>query len=393
MTAPLLEAEGLVKNFVVRKSLLGRPLSTVKAVDGLSFSVAAGETLALVGESGSGKSTVGRLVLRLIEPTSGTVRFAGRDIFALGRGELNELRRHAQLVFQDPYASLNPRMTVGQMLAEPLALHAIVPPARRRERVAELLTLVGLEPRFALRYPHEFSGGQRQRIAIARALAPEPKLIVCDEPVSALDVSIRSQVLNLLRDLQRRLGLAYIFISHDLAVVKHIADRVAVMYLGRIVETAPAAKLFAAPRHPYTRALLSAIPVPRPRARRDRQILQGDVPSPIDPPTGCHLHLRCPHAVERCRLERPMLLNDTANDTADDTANDTAGDTAAAHATACHRWSELPAAGAAFPHDAAPSAALERLIAAFSAPLDEIGGGGVDRMKPGVTVGACEGDR
>ena len=323
MTA-LVEAEGLVKHFVARRSAFGRPLSHVKAVDGVDFTVEAGKTLALVGESGSGKSTVGRLVLRLIEPTAGRMRFDGEDVFALSEAGVRAFRRQAQLVFQDPYASLNPRMTVGDILAEPLALHDIVPAARRRERVAELLDMVGLQPRFAPRYPHEFSGGQRQRIVIARALAVEPKLIVCDEPVSALDVSIRSQVLNLLRDLQRRLGLAYIFISHDLAVVKHIADRVAVMYLGRIVESAPTDELFASPRHPYTQALLSAIPVPRPGARRERRILQGDVPSPIDPPSGCHLHLRCPHAIERCKVERPALI------------------AAGAHATACHRWPELP---------------------------------------------------
>jgi peptide/nickel transport system ATP-binding protein/oligopeptide transport system ATP-binding protein len=301
-------------------------------------------------------------VLRLIDPTAGRVRFEGRDIVALGDKETRAFRRQAQLVFQDPYASLNPRMTVAQMLAEPLALHAIVPAARRSERVAELLEMVGLEPRFAPRYPHEFSGGQRQRLVIARALALEPKLIVCDEPVSALDVSIRSQVLNLLRDLQRRLGLAYIFISHDLAVVKHIADRVAVMYLGRIVESAPTEELFAAPRHPYTRALLSAIPLPRPRARRDRTILPGDVPSPINPPPGCHLHLRCPYAIERCRVERPALIE--------------AGD----HATACHRWPELPPA-AVLPADEGRSRSLDRLIDAFAGPTDVRGEAGVDTVR------------
>src|SRR4051794_21703662 len=272
MTA-LLEVDGLVKHFVAARSMFGRATAHVKAVDGVSFTVEAGKTLALVGESGCGKSTVSRLVLRLIEPDAGQVRFEGRDLLALDEAALRNFRRDAQIIFQDPYASLNPRMTVSQILTEPLALHDLVPAARRRERVEELLRLVGLEPRFAPRYPHEFSGGQRQRIVIARALAVEPKLIVCDEPVSALDVSIRSQVLNLLRDLQQRLGLAYIFISHDLAVVKHIADHVAVMYLGRIVETAPTEELFANPRHPYTQALLSAIPVPRPRARRERTIL------------------------------------------------------------------------------------------------------------------------
>ncbi len=363
MTA-LVEAEGLVKHFVARRSALGRPTATVKAVDGVSFTVEAGKTLALVGESGSGKSTVGRLALRLTEPTAGSMRFAGRDVFAFNDTETRAFRRQAQLVFQDPYASLNPRMTVSDMLAEPIALHRIVPAAQRRERVAQVLEMVGLEPRFAPRYPHEFSGGQRQRIVIARALAVEPKLIVCDEPVSALDVSIRSQVLNLLRDLQQRLGLAYIFISHDLAVVKHIADRVAVMYLGRIVETAPTDELFANPRHPYTQALLSAIPIPRARARRDRTILPGDVPSPINPPPGCHLHLRCPHAIERCRVERPALID------------------AGGHATACHRWQELPAAVAAVPV-AGHSAALERLIGAFARPTDVRAAAGVDTVGQG----------
>jgi peptide/nickel transport system ATP-binding protein/oligopeptide transport system ATP-binding protein len=370
MTA-LVEAEGLVKHFVARRSALGRPTATVKAVDGVSFTVEAGKTLALVGESGSGKSTVGRLVLRLIEPTAGSMRFAGQDVFALDNTATRAFRRKAQLVFQDPYASLNPRMTVSAMLSEPLALHDIVPAAERGARVAELMEMVGLEPRFAPRYPHEFSGGQRQRIVIARALAVEPKLIVCDEPVSALDVSIRSQVLNLLRDLQQRLGLAYIFISHDLAVVKHIADRVAVMYLGRIVEAAPTDELFANPRHPYTQALLSAIPIPRAHARRDRTILPGDVPSPINPPPGCHLHLRCPHAIERCRVERPALID--------------SGD----HATACHRWPELPAAAAAVPV-AGHSASLERLIGAFTRPMDVRDAAGVDTVGQGRGAAALQ---
>ena len=254
----------------------------MRAVDGVSFGVRAGETLALVGESGCGKSTVGRLALRLMEPTAGTVRFAGRDLGSLSAAELRRIRAGAQLIFQDPYGSLNPRMTVGEMLAEPLLLHTDLSPGDRRRRVADLLRIVGLRAEHTQRYPHEFSGGQRQRIAIARALAVEPKLIVCDEPVSALDVSIRSQILNLLKDLQQRLGLAYIFISHDLAVVKHIAARVAVMYLGRIVESAASEQIFAEPRHPYTQALLSAVPVPSTGARRTRYILPGDPPSPLD---------------------------------------------------------------------------------------------------------------
>src|SRR5512134_1128252 len=259
MTA-LLEVEGLVKHFVAARSVFGTPTAYVKAVDGVSFTVEAGKTLALVGESGCGKSTVSRLVLRLIEPDAGTVRFEGRDLGTLGANELRAFRRNAQIIFQDPYASLNPRMTVSQILTEPLALHDLVPAAQRRERVEELLRLVGLEPRFARRYPHEFSGGQRQRIAIARALAVEPKLIICDEPVSALDVSIQAQVINLLEDLQGKLGLTYLFIAHDLSVVEHISHEVAVMYLGRIVEQGSVDEVLGDPRHPYTRALLSAVP-------------------------------------------------------------------------------------------------------------------------------------
>ena len=345
----LLEVENLVKQFAADRNLFGRPTAFVKAVDGVSFRVDAGETLALVGESGCGKSTVSRLALRLIEPDAGRIRFEGRDLLALDANELRAFRRQAQIIFQDPYASLNPRMTVGQILSEPLALHNLVPQAGRRARVEEILTLVGLEPRFARRYPHEFSGGQRQRIAIARALAVEPKLIICDEPVSALDVSIRSQILNLLRDLQQRLGLSYIFVSHDLAVVKHIADRVAVMNLGSIVETAETQALFAAPRHPYSRALLSAIPVPRPRAKRSRMLLQGEMPSALNPPNGCRFHTRCPFAIDRCRIEAPLLVSD-----------------ASGHATACHRVAELPPAEAILPSDGGLSPALEKLVAAFS---------------------------
>ena len=359
----LLEVQNLVKHFVADRSVFGRPTAFVRAVDGVTFSVDAGKTLALVGESGCGKSTVSRLVLRLIEPDSGYIRFEGRDLLALDAGQLRSFRRDAQIIFQDPYASLNPRMTVSQILTEPLALHDLVPPAHRRARVEELLRLVGLEPRFARRYPHEFSGGQRQRIAIARALAVEPKLVICDEPVSALDVSIRSQILNLLRDLQDRLGLAYIFVSHDLAVVKHIADRVAVMNLGVIVETADAQALFASPQHPYSRALLSAIPVPRPQAKRRRIVLEGEMPSALDPPSGCRFHTRCPHVIERCLIERPQLIAD-----------------AAGHATACHRTAELPPPDAIIA-DGGFSPALERLVAAFRGEAEAATASGVDMIR------------
>ena len=349
-TAPLLRVEHLVKHFVARRSLFGRTLATVHAVDDVSFDVAPGETLALVGESGCGKSTTGRLVLRLLEPTAGTVKFEDRDIFELSGGDMRQLRRALQIVFQDPYASLNPRMTVGDILGEPLALHGLASGTVRQERVAELLRIVGLAPHHARRYPHEFSGGQRQRIGIARALAVEPKLIVCDEPVSALDVSIQAQVINLLQDLQRRFDLSYIFIAHDLAVVKHIADRVAVMYLGKIVELADKRALFVKPRHPYTQALLSAIPVPEPSLKRHRTILQGDVPSPLAPPSGCRFHTRCPYAQERCRIEEPALADDGTG-----------------HRTACHFWREIAApAAAAASAEAIPNPALRRLQAFFT---------------------------
>lgn len=293
--APLLDVRNLTKHFPVRAGWFRAPTQVVRAVDGVSFTVAAGETLALVGESGSGKTTAGRAILRLIEPTSGQVHFGGRDVRALGAAALRALRRDMQIVFQDPYGSLNPRLTVGAAIREGLLVHQIAEGAAADQRVRALLDEVGLRAEYAARYPHEFSGGQRQRIGIARALAVEPRFIVCDEPVSALDVSVQAQVVNLLRDLQRDRGLAYLFIAHDLAVVAHMADRVAVMYLGRIVELAPRAALFATPRMPYTQALLSAVPVPEPGRVRRRILLAGDPPSPANPPSGCVFHPRCSH--------------------------------------------------------------------------------------------------
>src|SRR6266850_1488319 len=301
MTAPLLDIQNLVKHYP------GRP--PVRAVDGVSLTIGAGQPRGVVGESGSGKSTVGRTVLRLQEPTAGRVLFEGEDVFALARAPLRALRRRMQIVFQDPYSSLNPRMTVGRTLREPLEIHHLAAPAQMEARVAALLDEVGLDAAFAARYPHELSGGQRQRVGIARALSVEPRFIVCDEPVSALDVSVQAQVLNLLADLQQKRRLTYLFIAHDLAVVRHIADDVAVMYLGKIVERAPAAEIYAQPRHPYTRALLSAVPEPNPRATKRRIVLPGDIPSPAHPPPGCPFHPRCPHPKksERCRTEPPPL--------------------------------------------------------------------------------------
>ena len=304
----LLEVRNLVKRFPIKGGLLRRTVDHVHAVDGVSFDLRAGETLGLVGESGCGKSTTGRCILRLIEPTSGEVWFDGHEITALASGELRKRAREMQIIFQDPFASLNPRMTVGAIVGEGLVIHRLAKNAREiEERVAHLLGKVGLSSDHMRRYPHEFSGGQRQRIGIARALAVDPRLIVCDEAVSALDVSIQAQVINLLEDLQAEFGLTYIFIAHDLSVVEHTSDRVAVMYLGRIVEIAPASELYARPLHPYTEALLSAVPIPDPQVRRTRIRLQGDVPSPIHPPSGCHFHPRCAHATERCRREKPML--------------------------------------------------------------------------------------
>jgi len=298
----LVRVRGLVKHFPVEGSL-----DVLRAVDGVSFEIFGGETLGLVGESGCGKSTAGRCLLRLIEPTKGEIAFDGRDVTTMGKRDLRELRREMQIIFQDPHASLNPRMKIGDIIAEPLVIHKIGTKPERRGRVAELLRRVKLDPGYATRYPHEFSGGQLQRIGVARALALNPKLIVADEPVSALDVSVQAQVVNLLQDLQKELGLTYLFISHGLAVVEHISTRVAVMYLGRIVEVANAVDLYKNPLHPYTQALLSAIPVPDPKAKRDRIILKGDVPTARNPPSGCRFRTRCPLAIDECARIDPEL--------------------------------------------------------------------------------------
>lgn len=306
---PLLQVSNLKQHFPIKGGVLGRTVNHVKAVDDISFTIYEGETLSIVGESGCGKSTTGRAILRLDEPTAGSVLFEGKDLLALSKSQMRGMRKDLQVIFQDPFASLNPRQSVAQILGEALAIQNVVPASRRRERIIELLGYVGLRPDQIDRFPHEFSGGQRQRIGIARALAMQPKLIICDEAVSALDVSIQAQVLNLLKSLQRQFKLTYLFISHDLGVVRHISDRIMVMYLGKIVEIADKKSLFDSPQHPYTQALLSAIPVPDVNRKQERIILRGDVPSPINPPQGCRFHTRCPYAVERCKTEAPALTS------------------------------------------------------------------------------------
>lgn len=308
MSEVLLKAENISKFFPIHGGILNRQVASVKAVQNVSFEIKKGETLGLVGESGCGKSTLGRCLIRLIDPSSGKITFNGQDITHIQGNELRELRKKMQIIFQDPYASLNPRMTIGSIIEEPLIIHNIYKSEnQRKSRVKELMELVGLRPENANRYPHEFSGGQRQRVGIARALAVGPELIVCDEPVSALDVSIQAQVINLLMELQKNLGLTYIFIAHDLKVVEHVSNRVAVMYLGKIAEISEAEDLYKNPMHPYTKALLSAIPVPDPKAKEQRIILTGDVPSPINPPSGCYFHPRCPKATDECKERTPTL--------------------------------------------------------------------------------------
>lgn len=328
MSAPLLQIEDLTMHFPVRGGVLRRQVATVHAVDGVHLALEAGRTLGLVGESGCGKTTVGRCIVGLYKPTAGRVRFDGQDVAGAGAGDLKRIRRDLQMIFQDPFESLNPRHTVGEILREPFEIHRIGTPADRMARVQALMARVGMDPGALDRFPHEFSGGQRQRIGIARAIALNPRLIICDEPVSALDVSIQSQILNLLLGLQQEMGLAYLFIAHDLAVVKHVSDRIAVMYLGKIVEQAPAETLYRNPLHPYTVALIAAIPEADPDRRKVHPLLGGDVPSPLTPPSGCRFHPRCPIAIDRCRVEEPALKA-PANDGGDE------------HRVACHRPGDL----------------------------------------------------
>jgi peptide/nickel transport system ATP-binding protein len=358
MSAPaardvILSADGLVKYFGGERQLLAGRAPLIRAVDGVSFEVRRGETFAIVGESGCGKSTLARLLLRLIEPTAGTVHFDGADITAIGPEDMRRLRREMQIIFQDPFSSLNPRMTVGALIAEPLAVHGLASGRERTERVADILRKVGLPPEHAERYPHEFSGGQRQRIGIARALATGPRLVIGDEPVSALDVSIRAQVINLLEDLKDELGLTLILVAHDLAVIRHTSDRIAVMYLGEIVELAERDALFETPRHPYTRSLIAAIPVPVPGVREERALLDGDPPSPAAPPPGCRFHTRCPHVQDVCKRERPVLRA-----------------LAPGHTVACHLAERLPPAPPAVA--AAPASLAKRQRLALFAGAEPV---------------------
>jgi oligopeptide/dipeptide ABC transporter ATP-binding protein len=346
MTA-MLQVRGLTKHFAVRRGLMRRVVGQIQAVNDISFDVPEAQTLAIVGESGCGKSTIGRTLLRLTDATAGSVHLDGQDVLGLPAEKMRQMRRQMQIIFQDPYASLNPRMTVNETLAEPLLLHGLATPDTVAERVAALLQTCGLQPWHAGRYPHEFSGGQRQRVGIARALATRPRLIVCDEPVSALDVSVQAQIVNLLRDLQAQFGIGYVFISHDLAVVRHMATRVAVVYLGRIVEEAPVADLFAAPRHPYTRSLIAAAPRPDPAQRNVRAPVQGDLPSALAPPPGCAFHPRCAVAEARCRTERPTLR------------------ALGTSMVACHLADDLPPASQE--RDSTPSDALRRRLAILEA--------------------------
>lgn len=314
MSEILLKADQIVKHFPIYGGIFSKEVASVKAVQNISFELKKGETLGLVGESGCGKSTLGRCLIKLIDPSGGKIIYKGKDITHVDGEDLRSLRKSMQIIFQDPYASLNPRMTIGAILEEPLIIHDLYPnETERKKRVLDLIDLVGLRPEHLSRYPHEFSGGQRQRVGIARALAVNPELIICDEPVSALDVSIQAQVINLLMELQKKLGLTYVFIAHDLKVVEHVSTKVAVMYLGEIVEMADAEELYRNPKHPYTKALLSAIPVPDPKPREQRIILTGDVPSPINPPTGCYFHPRCPIATEECKSNKPDLRSVSAN--------------------------------------------------------------------------------
>ncbi|PRO66624.1 ABC transporter ATP-binding protein [Alkalicoccus urumqiensis] len=337
MTTDLLKVRNLKQYFPIKGGILGRKVNDVKAVDDISFEVKAGETLSIVGESGCGKSTTGRAILRLDEPTSGEVEFDGKDLLALSKKDMRKMRKNLQIIFQDPYASINPRQTVRQILSEAMNIQGVVPKDKQEDRIKELMDTVGLGPHQIDRFPHEFSGGQRQRIGIARALSVDPQMIICDESVSALDVSIQAQVLNLLKKLQKELDLTYLFISHDLGVVRHISDRVLVMYLGKIVEIADKKSLFDNPKHPYTKTLLSAIPVPDPTVKKEQIILKGDVPSPIDPPSGCRFHTRCPFATDKCKNEDPELR------TNDDLM-------ASGHRAACHYIEEIES-GEMQPHE------------------------------------------